>query len=95
LVVKFEYHASAVAAIQRVPGRQWNPEGKFWTGPDTPEARKVVGEIAAMPRAEAGQVIAVKPKTATSPPQKARTPYIPGQSKPLTTNPPHPLIKVV
>lgn len=63
LIVKFEYHAGAVAAIKRVPGRQWNPEGKYWSVPDTPEAHKVVGAIAAMPRDGAGQVIAVAPKS--------------------------------
>jgi len=89
LVVKFEYHAGAVAAIKRVPGRQWNPEGKFWTVPDTPEARKIVGEIAAMPRETAGQVIAVKPKVDGAQSGKPRARFRRGKYLPLTLNPPH------
>ena len=45
LVVKFEYSGAAVAAIKQVPGRRWNPEGKFWTIPDTPEARAKLAEL--------------------------------------------------
>lgn len=45
LVVKFEYSEAAVAAIKQIPGWQWNPEGKFWTVPDTPEARAKLAEL--------------------------------------------------
>jgi hypothetical protein len=41
LVVKFQYSEAAIAAIKQIPGRQWNPEGKYWTVPDTSEARTV------------------------------------------------------
>ena len=95
LIVKFEYHAGAVAAIKRVSGQQWNPEGKYWVVPDSPEARKIVGEIAAMPRDGAAQVIAVKPKVDGARSSKPRARFRQGKDTPLTLKPPHPLIKKV
>lgn len=56
LVVKFEYSEAAVAAIKQIPGRQWNPEGKFWTVPDTPEARAKLTELFAGPPKNDGAV---------------------------------------
>ncbi len=38
-------------------------------------------------------MLAVKPKVEAQPPRKPRVRYIPGKSEPLTTNPPHALIK--
>ena len=93
LVVKFEYSEAAVAAIKQIPGRRWNPEGKFWTIPDTPEARAKLAEVLATRPETRVEQIEVAPKSAMSPPRKRRAPFTPG--KPLTTNPPHPLIKAV
>jgi site-specific recombinase XerD len=54
----------------------------------------VLAEIVArLPKASVEQ-ITVAPKSGT-PSRKPRAPYVPGKSKPLTTNPPHPLIKAV
>jgi len=38
LIVQFPYSRERVAAIKAVSGRQWHPEGKYWTVPHTPEA---------------------------------------------------------
>ena len=93
LVVRFVYSEAAVAAIKRIPGRQWNPEGKFWTIPDTPETRARLAELFATPPKTTVNWVTVTLKSATPPPPKPRAPFVPG--KPLTTNPPHPLIKAV
>ena len=93
LVVRFVYSEAAVAAIKRIPGRQWNPEGKFWTIPDTPETRARLAELFATPPKTTVNWVTVTPESATPPPPKPRAPFVPG--KPLTTNPPHPLIKAV
>jgi len=94
LIVQFPYSPERVAAIKQIPGRQWNPEGKFWTIPDTPEARARLADLLATPPKTTEEWIAVAPpksdaKTAAGP----RAPFVPGKS--LTTNPPHPLIKAV
>jgi integrase/recombinase XerD len=93
LIVQFPYSAERVAAIKQIPGRQWNPEGKFWTIPDTPEARTKLAELFAVPPKTAAEWIAVASRSGTSPSRKPRAPFVVG--KPLTTNPPHPLIKAV
>jgi|GEM_PF-6270561 len=93
LVVKFEYSEAAVAAIKQIPGRQWNPEGKFWTIPDTPEVRATLTELLAAPPNTTGELPVVAPKLSEQPPPKPPARSEPG--KPLTTNPPHPLIKAV
>ena len=93
LVVKFEYSEAAVAAIKQVPGRRWNPEGKFWTIPDTAEARVKLAEVFAAPTKTTADWIEVTPKSDSPPPRRPRWPFVPG--KPLTTNPPHSLIKAV
>lgn len=41
------------------------------------------------------QMIAVKPKQANTQTRKPNKHYVAGKDKPLTTNPPHPLIKQV
>ena len=93
LVVRFAYSQAAMAAIKGIPGRQWNPEGKFWTIPDTPETRARLAELFATPPKTTVNWVTVTPESATPPPPKPRAPFVPG--KPLTTNPPHPLIKAV
>ncbi len=103
LVVKFNYNETILAGIKQIAGRQWNPEGKYWTVPDTPEARAKLAEIFKAPAQATANWIEVKPKPAAQSaasdfPQdkrKRRVPYVPGKSKPLTTNPPHPLMKAV
>jgi hypothetical protein len=35
LVVRFPYSPEDVATIKTLPGRRWQPEGKFWTVPHT------------------------------------------------------------
>ena len=94
LVVKFAYNEAAVATIKQIPGRQWHPEGKFWSIPDTPEARAQLAQVLATPPKPPVEYLTVKPPQpdAVAPRQKPR-PFVPG--KPLTTNPPHPLIKAV
>ncbi|MBN1891063.1 MAG: tyrosine-type recombinase/integrase [Thermoflexales bacterium] len=37
LVVQLPYSPERVAAIKGVPGRQWHPEEKYWSVPNTPE----------------------------------------------------------
>lgn len=94
LIVKFKYSETAVAAIKQIPGRQWNPEGKFWTIPDTAEARAKLAEVFAAPPKATEEWIAVAPPK----PDQRATPKpraLLGPGKPLTTNPPHPLIKAV
>jgi hypothetical protein len=67
----------------------------MWSVPDTPEARAALTEIfAAPPPRPTGEWIEVAPpKPGGAPPAKKRAPFTPG--KPLTTHPPHPLIKAV
>jgi site-specific recombinase XerD len=92
LLVTFPYSEARVEQIKRVPGRRWIPEQKTWSVPDTPEARAALAEIfAALPR-PTGEWIGVaprKPEQETA--RKPRAARAPG--KPLTTHPPHPLIK--
>lgn len=89
------FSADDVARLKKIPGRRWNPERKQWWLPDTPETRRALAEIVAMPSPPPPKMIAVKPKQANAPPKPARHRYIAGRDKPLTTNPPHPLIKQV
>ncbi len=84
-----------LARLKQIPGHRWNPERKQWSFPDTPETRKALAEIVALPPAPPTPVIAVKPKVATPPQKKPYKKYVPGRDKPLTLNPPHPLIKQV
>ncbi len=84
-----------LARLKRIPGHRWNPERKQWQFPDTPETRKALAEIVAMPPAPAPSMIAVRPKTNAPSSPTPRHRYIAGEDKPLTTNPPHPLIKQV
>ena len=93
--VTLPYSAENVARIKKIPGHRWNPDRKQWLIPDTPKARKVLAEIVALPPPVPSKMIAVKPKTDALPPRPSRPPYVAGKSKPLTTNPPHPLIKKV
>ncbi len=103
LVVKFEFNEAMVAAIKRIPGRQWNPEGKYWTVPDTPQVRAQLTALFAAPGPATASWIEVKPKRKAAEAssvsdqrvRKPREPYVQGKSRPLTTNPPHPLIKAV
>ena len=48
---------------KEIPGKQWNPERKQWSLPDTPETRKVLAEIVAMPPSPPPKMIAVRPKS--------------------------------
>jgi site-specific recombinase XerD len=81
-----------LAQIKQIPGRRWDPERKQWLLPDTPEARAALAEIVAAPPKAPVETLTVAPKSST-PPRKPRAQFTPG--KPLTTNPPHPLIKAV
>lgn len=81
--------------IKQIPGARWNPERKQWSLPDTPETRKALAEIVAMPPAPPLPMIVVKPKANAPASKKPYHRYIPGRDKPLTTNPPHPCIKQV
>jgi len=93
LWVTLPYSAEGVARIKRIPGHRWNPERKQWLVPDTPETRAVLAEIVARPSEAPVEEIAVAPKSGGQPARKPRAARVPG--KPLTTNPPHPLIKAV
>ncbi len=81
------------AQIKQIPGRRWDPERKQWVLPDTPETRAALAEIVVTPPKAPVETITVAPKSGAEPPRKPRAPFVPG--KPLTTNPPHPLIKAV
>jgi site-specific recombinase XerD len=63
--------------------------------PDTPETRAALAELVALPPARPPPLLVVKPKINAPVPKKPYKRYIPGRDKPLTTNPPHPLIKRV
>jgi site-specific recombinase XerD len=89
------FSAEDLARIKQIPGRQWNPERKQWLVPDTPEARKALAEIVALPSAPPPKMIPVKPRSPDQIVRTARTPYRAGRDKPLTLNPPHALIKQV
>jgi hypothetical protein len=93
LLVTFPYSETRVEQIRRVPGRRWIPDQKMWSVPDTPEARAALAEIfAALPPKSSGEWIGVAPsKPEKDADRKPRAPRVPG--KPLTTNPPHPLLK--
>jgi len=94
LVVKFAYNEATVAAIKQIAGRQWHPEGKFWSIPDTAEARSKLAQVLATPAQTTVEYLTVKPPQPDAVvPRKKSRPFVPG--KPLTTNPPHPLIKAV
>jgi integrase/recombinase XerD len=96
LVVKFEYDPAMVAAIKQLAGHRWNPEGKLWTVADTPENRARLADLAAHPPRVERDYISIKPKVGDAPPPRKLHPsYVAGTSKPLTTNPPDPLIKQV
>ena len=96
LVIKFEYNVAIVEAIKQLPGHRWDLEGKFWTVADTPENRARLADLAAHPPRIERVYVPVKPKlgNGTTLPRPRAT-YIAGRSKPLTTNPPHLLIKKV
>lgn len=79
--------------IKQIPGRRWDAERKQWLVPDTAEARAVLAGIVARPSEAPVEEIAVASKSGRGPARKPRATRVPG--KPLTTNPPHPLIKTV
>jgi len=90
------FGAADLAAIKKIPGARWIPERKQWQLPDTPETRKQLAEMVAMPPSPPPQMLAVKPKTPSAPlEKKPYHRYVAGKDKPLTLNPPHPLIKQV
>ena len=92
LLVTFPYSEARVEQIKRVSGRRWLPEQKMWSVPDTPETRAALTEIFAAPARPTGEWIGVAPsKPEKEAERKPRAAFVPG--KPLTTNPPHPLIK--
>jgi hypothetical protein len=93
LWVTLPYSAEGVAQIKKIPGHRWHPERKQWLLPDTPETRAVLAEFVANPPKTTGEAITVASKPGSAPPRRPRRPSEPG--KPLTTNPPHPLIKAV
>jgi hypothetical protein len=95
LLVTFPYSEARVEQMRRIPGRRWLSEQKMWSVPDSPEARAALTEIfAAPPPKPAGEWIGVAPpKPEKDGARKPRAAHVPG--KPLTTNPPHPLIKAV
>ncbi len=79
--------------LKAIRGHRWVSERKQWELPDTPETRAALAEIVAIP-SEPPNVISIKPKQADVPLRKPTRPrYVAGRDKPLTTNPPHPLIK--
>jgi hypothetical protein len=82
-----------LARLKKIPGHTWNPERKQWQLPDTPETRAALAEIVALPPAPPPKMIAVKPKQPGTLSNKPRHRYTAGEDRPLTTNPPHPLIK--
>lgn len=88
------FGSAELARLKKIAGARWNPERKRWLVPDTSEARQALADIVAMPPS-APEMIAVKPKHPNPLPTKARGRYMPGKDKPLTTHPPHPLIKQV
>jgi site-specific recombinase XerD len=94
------FSAENLARLKSIPGRRWNPERKQWSLPDTPEARAALAEIVASPPAQPPETIAVKPKAPHPYPspvaptgRQGKGRYVPGRDTPLTSNPPHPLIK--
>jgi hypothetical protein len=91
------FSAEDVTRLKKIPGHRWNPDRKQWSFPDTPETRKALAEMVALPSAPPPKMLAVKPKdpTAAPTPLEKRKRYVPGRDKPLTLNPPHPLIKRV
>jgi len=93
------FSAEDLARLKKIPGHRWNPEKKQWAFPNTDETRKHLAEIVAAPPSSNAQdappTIAVKPKGAALPQKKSYKKYVPGRDKPLTSNPPHPLIKQV
>jgi site-specific recombinase XerD len=94
LLVTFPYSEARVEQIRRLPDRRWLPELKAWSIPDTPEARAALAEIFAAPPKPTGEWIGVAPrKPEKDGDRKPHASRVPG--KPLTTNPPHPLIKAV
>ena len=86
-----------LARLKQIPRHRWNSERKQWQFPDTPATRAALGEIFALPPAPPPKMLAVKPKTDAPTAQllRKRARYVAGKDKPLTTNPPHPLIKQV
>jgi len=84
-----------LAALKKIPGARWNPERKQWALPDTPATRAALAEIVALPPAPPPQVLVVRPKQGNAPTRKPAHHYSAGKDTPLTTNPPHPLIKDV
>ncbi|MBI5030282.1 MAG: tyrosine-type recombinase/integrase [Chloroflexi bacterium] len=93
--VTLTYFSQAeLTQIKKIPGARWNPERKQWSLSDTPDTRKALAEMVAMPPSPP-PTIAVRPKTTTPMPIKPKHRYIAGEDKPLTLNPPHPLIKQV
>jgi len=94
LLVTFPYSEARVEQVRRIPGRRWIPDLKAWSVPDTPEARAALTEVFAVPPKRTEEWIEVaSPKPEADQARKPRAPFTPG--KPLTTNPPHPLIKAV
>ncbi|MCL4488755.1 MAG: site-specific integrase [Chloroflexi bacterium] len=84
-----------LAQLKQIPGHRWNPERKQWSFPDTPATRATLAELVARPPSPPPPIVAVKPKQATSQSKLKRNRYVAGRDQPLTTHPPHPLIKAV
>ena len=84
-----------LARLKRIPGRRWNPERKQWQFPDTPATRAALAEMVALPPGSPPKMLVVKPKQSDAPSHEPRRRYVAGRDKPLTTNPPYPLIKQV
>lgn len=89
------FAAEDLTRLKQIPGHRWNPERKQWSFPDTEETRAALAEIVALPPSPLPKLLAVKPKQSDVSVTRSRRPYVPGRDKPLTTNPPHPLIKKV
>lgn len=92
--VTLPYSEVGVARIKNIPGHRWNPERKQWLVPDCPETRAALAEMIALKSPAPNPILVVAPKRADMP-RKPSAHCVPGKSKPLTTNPPHPLIRQV
>lgn len=90
------FSAEDLARLKNIPGHRWDPERKRWSFPNTEATRKALAQIVAQPAESAApQTLDAYPKKDTATPQKSRKRYVAGRDKPLTLNPPHPLIKRV
>ncbi len=95
LWVTLPYSEQGIARVKKIPGHRWDSERKQWLLPDNPQTHAALAEIVTMPSRTFAQTIAVAPKAGQHISNKPHARYVPGKSKPLTTNPPHPLIKQV